>query len=120
MSDSDDRSHSDERLSQFSSSSRSPSFDHGTDSSPADKTVFYSASQDNEFLILEDLPGSGHLRDKTQESIRVINGDEIVLIDNYLKGMEICHFKTKSAVSNVISGVSYSFIHSSFNSWLSL
>lgn len=83
----DASSQSDERLSSFSSSSRSQLFDQGRDSSPIEPTgrAYYNP-KDEDFLLLEDLPGSGLLRGKAQESIRVINGEEIVVIEDFLRG----------------------------------
>ncbi|OQR77918.1 autophagy-related protein 2B-like [Tropilaelaps mercedesae] len=82
----DARSRSDERLSSFSSSSRSPSFDCGRESFLGETPgrVYYYP-KDEDFLLLEDLPGSGLLRDKAKESVRVINSEEIVLIEDFLK-----------------------------------
>lgn len=75
----------DEKLSSSSSSSKSQLFDRTPSPVEATCRAFYNP-KDEDFLLLEDLPGSGLLRDKAQESIRVINGEEIVLIEDFLRG----------------------------------
>lgn len=75
-------------FSSSNSSSRSQLFDDGKAPSPVEPTgprVYYNP-KDEDFLLLEDLPGSGLLQDKAQQSIRIINGDEIVLIEDFLRG----------------------------------
>lgn len=53
-------------------------------SPPEGPKVFYNP-KDDDFLLLEDLPGSGLRKNKDQDDVRVLNGENIVMIDDFLK-----------------------------------
>ncbi|XP_028968074.1 autophagy-related protein 2 homolog B [Galendromus occidentalis] len=74
-----------ERAVDSHSSSRSLYVEQGREPSPPEGPKVYYNPKDDDFLLLEDLPGSGLLKQKGQDDVRVLNGEDIVMIDDFLK-----------------------------------